>query len=96
MKFHSVFSCFAMLSTVASAALVLQHRPAEARPQGGGSSFAGPIRPGVPVVRDHRPQPVVRDHRAGVRDHRDGTASSGGVKVGNGRVRKVDCLGNLC
>ncbi len=50
----------------------------------------------VPVMRDHRATPVVRDHRAGVREHRAGAGTAGGVKVSNGRVRKYDCLGNLC
>jgi hypothetical protein len=51
------------------------------------------------TVRDHRDQPVVRDHRAGqpeVRDHRE-ASSGGGVTVKDSTTkRKPDCLGNLC
>ncbi len=85
MSFRIVSSCLALV-LLAPAAMAANRAP---------PPVVRDHRP-APVVNDHRASPVVRDHRLGVRDHRGGASSTGGVKVGNGRVRKVECLGNLC
>ena len=59
----------------------------------GSSGSAAPVRVGnfhKPFDRDHRANAKMRDHRSG------SSPASGGVKVGNGKPRKIPCYGNLC